>query len=431
MVALYMTWVILLFFIVVLYKYGKKDFTSPAFFLAFSFFASFTVVMYNIKNWDIEIHGYEWNVTLCILAALIPFTIGSMLVSNISNRNNVNMATVHRQIETRNANYPYIFFCVLSVILFVLFLRFKIKNISFLSLISFTDALKDNYMSGKEYNFFTSQILEALVGLSYINLHRVMVEKFYIKKKVNKSLFIPILLFLFGTLLYTDRNIFLRFMIFGLAVFVMSFNWKGITARNNRKLTIKVSVAILLIAIIFWMYGHLKEYTSNFERMVGIYAGSGIYGFNLWLKDFDKQFTNGELMFSSILRTLNSFGIGQGTSLSQYFELMAYRSKNNYVFATNIYSALRIYYQDFGIFGIIVVSFSMGIIFEKLYQVAIKRKFGFWWLFYCAHIYHILYFPIQEQFLLRFHLGLIYEIFWLCFFYYLVYGKNGLCKIKI
>lgn len=244
------------------------------------------------------------------------------------------------------------------------------------------------------------------------------------------NLFIPILLFLFGTLLYTDRNIFLRFMIFGLAAFVMSFNWKGITVRNNRKLMIKVTVAVLVIAVVFWLYGHLKEYTSDFERMVGIYAGSGIYGFNLWLQDFDNQFTNGELAFSSILTTLNALGIGQGVSLSN-FEMIAYRSRNDYVFATNIYSALRIYYQDFGIFGIIAVLFPMGIIFEMLYQTSVKRKFGFWWLFYCAHTYHILYFPIAEQFLSRFHLGLVYEVFWLWFFYYLVYGTNGLWRIKI
>ena len=114
MVALYMTWIILLIFVAVLYKYGKKDFTSPAFFLALSFFASFTVVMLNIKNWDIEIYGYNWSTTFCILAAIISFAIGSMIVASRSDRNNVNKATVHWQIETRNANYPYVFFAVLS-----------------------------------------------------------------------------------------------------------------------------------------------------------------------------------------------------------------------------------------------------------------------------------------------------------------------------
>ena len=431
MVALYMTWIILLIFVAVLYKYGKKDFTSPAFFLALSFFASFTVVMLNIKNWDIEIYGYNWSTTFCILAAIISFAIGSMIVASRSDRNNVNKATVHWQIETRSANYPYVFFAVLSIIMFLLFLKFKIRNISLSSLLSFTNALRDNYTSEKEYSFLTSQILEALVGVAYISLHRVMLEKFYVRKKVNKNLFIPILLFLFGTLLYTDRNIFLRFMIFGLTAFVMSFNWEGVTTRNNRKLIVRVAAAVLAIAVVFWLYGHLKEYTSDFERMVGIYAGSGIYGFNLWLQDFNNQFTNGELTFSSILNTLSAFGIGQGTSLSQRFEMMVYQSRNDYVFVTNIFSALRIYYQDFGILGIIAVSFPMGMIFEKLYQAAIKRKFGFWWLFYCSHIYHILYFPILEQFLLRFHLGIIYEIFWLCFFYYLVYGTNGLWRIRM
>lgn len=431
MVALYSTWFILFIFAIFLYKYGNRDFMSPSFLLAISFFLGFTVVVYNVQNWDIEIHGYNWRTTLCIMAAMIPFVIGSMVATAVSRKSNVNIAIADNHIAERNTNYPYFFFAILSVVLFVLFLRFKIQNFSLSSLVNFKNALHDNYATGKEYGFFTSQILEALVGLAYISFHRVVVEKYYLKKSVNKLLFMPILLFLFGILLYTDRNIFLRFAIFALAAFVLSFNWKGITSRNNRKLIFRVTIVVLLIAFVFWLYGHLKEYTSNFERMVGIYAGSGLYGFNLWLEDFDNKFTNGELMFSSVLRTLNAFGIGKGTALSQYFDLIAYRSRNNYVFATNIYSALRIYYQDFGIFGIATVSFIVGIIFEKLYQAAVRRKYGFWWLFYCAHIYHVLYFPILEQFFMRFHLGLIYEIFWLYFFYYLVYGKNGLWRIRV
>ena len=431
MVALYSTWVILLIFAIVLYKYGKRDFTSPSFFLAICFFLSFTVVIYNIENWDIDIHGFHWQTTLCIMAALVPFAIGSMLVTAVSRRSRVNEAIVDHCITERNANYPYVFFVILSIILFVLFLHYKVANFSLSSILSFTNALHDNYASGKEYGFFSSQILEAMVGLAYISYHRVVVEKYYLGVKANKLLLIPILLFLFGTLLYTDRNIFLRFAIFAIAALVMSFNWEGITSKKNRKLIIRVSIIVLLVAFVFWLYGHLKEYTSNFERAVGIYAGSGLYGFNLWLEDFKGTFTNGELMFSSLLRTLNAFGIGKGTTLSQNFDLIAYRSHNGYVFATNIYSALRVYYQDFGFLGITTVSFLMGMIFEKLYQAAVNRKYGFWWLFYCAHIYHVLYYPIQEQILLRFHLGLIYEIFWLCFFYYLVYGRNGLWRIKV
>ena len=342
----------------------------------------------------------------------------------------MNEAEVHLQIRHRSENYPYGLFCVLAVVLFVLFLRYKIGAVDLSSLSGFTNALRKAYTEEKSYGFFTTQILEALVGLMYISLHRVFVEAFYLKKRVNRTLFLPIVLFLGATLLYTDRNIFLRFMITGLIAFVMAFNWRGITARNNARLTVTMVVAVAAIAGVFWYYGHLKQYTSNFERMVGIYAGSGIYGFNLWLKEFSGPFTKGEFMFSSVLNTLARFRIGSGTTLTQYFEYITYEAKNGYVFATNIYSALRIYYQDFGIFGIAGVTFGMGMLFEKLYQVAVRNKFGFWWLFYCAHIYHVLYVPILEQFMLRFHLGLVYEIFWLWFFYTVVYGTNGLWRIK-
>lgn len=429
--ALFLTWGILLLCAVALLVYGKRDFASPSFLIALAFFASFTVVICNISNWDIAEHGYYWKTTLCIMLTIISFFFGSVIVSSLSNRGNVNVAKVHLQINERTESYPYGLFCALAFVLFYLFLKFKITNIDFSSLRAFTDTLRRTYTEEKEYGFLTTQIMEALVGLAYISLHRVIIETLYLKKRITFMLLLPIILFLSATLLYTDRNIFLRFMITCLIAFVMAFNWKGITAKNNMKLTITVFFAVAAIAVVFWLYGRLKQYTSNFERMIGIYAGSGLYGFNLWLKGFDNRFTHGELMFSTVMNMLKAIGIGPGSTYSQHMEYIVYAAKNGYVFATNIYSAMRVYYQDFGLLGIIAVPFVMGMLFEKLYQLAIREKLGFWWLFYCAHIYHVIYFPIQEQFMMRFHLGLVYEIVWLVFFYELVYGIDGLWRIKI
>lgn len=423
MIVLYITWLSLLLLLFIIYSYGNKDFASPSFLLVLSFLVVVSIILYNTKNWDIEIHGFYWKTTICIYSAIIPFLIGSFLISLRFNRNNEPI--VHYHIIERTNNYPYLFFSIASSILFLLFLRYKVGSVDFSSLINFTNSLNEYYTEGKSYGFLTTQILEAIVALAYISFHRMMVERFYLNKHINYLLIIPIILFLFATLLYTDRNILLRFMIFALVLFAMSYGWKGATIRNNRKLMFKIMVAVIAISIMFWLYGRLKEYTSNFERMVGIYAGSGLYGFNLWLHGFDSTFSHGELTFSSIINTLNALGFGEGTLASQHFEYIIYNSRNGYVFATNIYSALRVYYQDFGYLGIILISFSIGILFEILYQVAVSNKFGFWWLFYCAHIYHVVYYPIVEQFFLRAHFGLLYEILWLVLIYYFVYGNKG------
>ena len=431
MAALFITWILLLLCTIAIFIYNKRDFAEPAFLFAFVFWASMTIVISNIHNWEIRHYGFEWKTTLCIIASVVAFFGGSLIVARFSDRNNLNVAEVHPQIREKGGKpYPYGLFCVLSVILFVLFLRYKVSHLDFSSLQSFTDALRKTYEEETKYGFFTTQILEILVGLAYISFHRLMADAFYYKNKVRIALFLPIGLFLVGILLYTDRNIFIRFAIFCLLAFVMAFNWKGVTAKNNLKIASIVALAVVGVAVVFWFYGHLKQYTSNFERMIGLYAGSGLYGFNLWLKRFGQQFTHGEFMFSAVLNTLSRFGIGPGSELTQKFAIMSYPAKNGYIFATNIFSALRIYYQDFGLPGVAVVSFLTGMLFEKLYQMALKGKFGFWWLFYCAHAYHFIYFPILEQLFLRFHLGLVYEIFWLWLFYYAVYGKNEWLRTK-
>lgn len=427
------TWVILFLFVIISYWYCRKNFAAPWFLLCLSIWASFSIVVLNIINWDIKNKGYNGKTTVCFLAVLISFFIGSFIGKLILQRKSKDILKTlsYNMTERSKRNYPYNIFAILSIILLIFYFIFNLTAIDFHSLSSFEKSLRTLYDTKKQGNFLRTQIFEIIIAIAYINLHRYMVEKYLLLQKPNKKIIIPIIVFLIYSLFSTDRNTLLRYIIFGLAIFVMSYNWENITNKKNFKLIINVGLLIIVSAIVFWGYGRLKNYTSNFERAVGIYAGSGLYGFNLWLNDFNNQFTNGNYTFSSIQRTLYAFGIGSGTNVARHLELISYASPNGYVFATNIYSALRTYYQDFGIIGLIIFPFLTGFTYEILYQISINKKFGFWWLFYVAHIYPIVYYPIAEQFFLRFHLGLVYEIFWLCFFYYLVYSKNGLWHIKM
>ena len=431
MILLYFTWFFILAFVLFFYIYYKRDFANPAFVLPICFLGTYSIIIYNIENWDIDSYGYDWETTFCVFLTIISFVFGCIVISLFSDRKLVVKQNIENDISYRGLHfYPYIFFDLLAVFLFILFLHYKIRESSFSSLLDFQNIVRNFYDTGKEYNFFTTQIFESLTALAYISFHRIMLEKHYIEKHSIFKLVLPIVIFLFAVLLYTDRNVFLRFIIFAIFLYIMSHNWKGINIKKNRQLAINVSIIGVVVTVVFWLYGYLKAYTSNLERMIGIYAGSGIYAFNLWLQNFDNGYTEGAVTLSSVLRSLYALGIGSGSDINQKWEFITYAAENGYVFSTNIYSALRVYYQDFGLFGLVIIPFLMGLFFEKLYWLATKGRFGFWWLFYAAHIYHVVYFPISEQFLLRFHFGLVYEIFWLYFFYYLLYGKYGFWRIK-
>ena len=431
--TLYLTWIVLLVFVISAYFYSRRDFAAPVFLFSLSFFASVSIVVLNIENWDIAIHGFQNRTAVCIVLAILSFFLGSLIFRTVFSRKMTEgIGSVSKSVLNRSKGaFPYTFFIAISLVMFVLFMRPRLGSLSFSSMLSFQSDLREIYSTEKEYGFFSSQILEIIVALAYFCLFRYFLEKKYLHQKPKKRLLIPVICFLVCALVYTDRNILLRFFIYGLMLFVMSANWRKVTIRNNHKLMIRVGILVAAAALIFWAYGKLKMYTSNFERMLGIYAGSGLYGFNLWLQDFKDVFTKGGYTFSSVLNTLKAFGIGEGSPYRlENWDYTIFYAQNGYAFATNIYSALRVYYEDFGMTGMIIVPAITGFLFEWLYQTAVRKKYGFWWVFYAAHIYHIIYFPILEQFFYRFHLGIVYEIFWLFFFYFLEYGYNGLWRLK-
>ena len=425
MFILSITWLLLLLSTVTIFRVCSRDYTAPVFLISLSFFSSLSVVLINWNNWDIKVHGFGIKAAFCIFLTIVSFSAGSLcgraLFADRSKDNNVSISSDIR--KRADAGFPYIFLTLIAVLLSVLFLRSKIGRINILSLSSVETGLRNLYVSGREANFFQSQELEIIVAVSYLCLHRLLIEKYYLEEKVHFLLFIPVLCLLICSLFNTDRNLLIRFFLFGLALLVMSSNWRGINLRNNKKLRKKVVVISLALVVLFYIYGKLKSYTSNFERMIGIYGGSGLYAFNLWAETFEGPYTYGLATFHTLQMTLQALGFPIRVGDISKVGYTTFLSSNGYIFATNIYSALQDYYQDFGFFGIAFFPFLEGIFFRILYIAANKNKYGFWWLFYAAHIYHIVYFPIDEQFFKRFHLGLVYEVFWLFFFYKLSYGR--------
>ena len=175
---------------------------------------------------------------------------------------------------------------------------------------------------------------------------------------------------------------------------------------------------MLVFACAFYGLGNLKGYTSNFERMIGIYTGSGLYNFNLFLGSFDGNYEYGAQTFHPFLSSLSAiFPIPTDLlTLKNNYDFIIF-GNDSYVYASNIYAAITYYYADFGVWGIIVFSFLLGGFYEVLYQTAKKYKGGLVWVLYGFFIYPIFYLAIVEQFFFRFHLGLLYELFWLLLFY--------------
>ncbi len=427
------TWIILFIFVVLSYFYYKKDLTGPLFLLCAAMLLCFTIVCMNYENWDMQVHGFRFLTTITFVVAIGSFFIGTLCSrALLSYRKNLLSDSRKEGImERTSGQYPYRLFAALSLFFLMAYCFVKFQGVSLSSFSSFRASLREIYSADKEYNFFTTQLFEILVAIGYISMHRLVLDKFVHKKKINFMVFVPLGSFMIYALLSTDRNILIRFFLFGVLLFMTTYEWKKSVFARNKKLLVKVGAIVAVFALVFWAFGRMKNYKSNFERSIGIYAGSGLYAYNLWLEDFDEDYTEGKHSFSVVQNTLAAVGIGQESDVPHNSEYIIYESPNGYTFATNIYSTFRPYYQDFGMAGVAIIPGLMGVLFEFLYLLNKKDKFGFWWIFYTSHVYPVVYYPILEQFLKRFHFGLVYEIWWLVFFYFLVYAKEGLWRVKV
>ena len=109
----------------------------------------------------------------------------------------------------------------------------------------------------------------------------------------------------------------------------------------------------------------------------------------------------------------------------EYEKFIEYASTNGYYFSTNVYTALKRYFEDFGMWGIVFIPLISGFCYDIFYRYINKSEKDLSKIFYAMLIYPIIYYPIMEQMFTRMHLGTVYEIMWM----YVLF--NILCKNSI
>ncbi|MEY8481656.1 O-antigen polymerase [Lachnospiraceae bacterium 48-21] len=431
-----MIYVILVVFILAFACYFSitRSFISPFSLLLIAFIMSLSIIVSNMENWQVEMNP---RFPIYIFTAITAFAIGCMMANVISDRSVIHSGSrgVLKTNGGERLGYSkFIFFLAPAVctVLFV-FMSIDLGHSGGSGNTIFRSIYEASYENSS--NFLLHQLREIVVAIAEISIMKIFVYKYENKIRIPKGLLIPSMCFAVCTLFSTDRNIFLRFIIFALCIWIffkMSSGERSVQSTNRQIL--KRTVLILVIAVgLFYLLGKTKSYTSNLERTIGIYGGSGLYNFNLCLEQLENaDLQYGKETFSQLIRTLQVFGIDLWDELSNRAGLgmVVFRSPNGYVYASNVYSALTPYVIDFGLIGNIIFPLVLGFFFRKIYISALRKGSLYSWGIYAMLVYAIVYFPIAEQFFMRFHLGLVYEIGWFSIIYFLVFGGKKV-KVKI
>lgn len=426
--------VILIAFLIIAYFFGKRDLVSPLFLLCLILLVSFLIVLSNYSNWEVKINGYF---VLYLSTAIVCFGLGTALVKAFSPKkvravNGLNKVPVSEfDIPKR---YPAWLLLFISLVLGSIYIYKLLSDAG--TAASFSEKLRKIYDSivHDDYSpgFIFNQMREIVTAIAYVGTYRLLIRIY--KGRKDKTSIIALgltILMLFAVALVTsDRNILLRYAIFFVCLYVIFFYQNNKGKNSNSKIVARVVVIALIAFIIFFLFGKLKQYSSNINRVIGIYGGSGLYNFNLWIEDFDEPLTYGSSTFATFLNSVKSifgsFGFDiEGIEIADRFDkFITFSSSNGYVYSSNIYSALKPFVQDFGYFGVMLFPFITGCFYQWLYLKMKNSNYGFAWLAYSMLIYPVIFYPIADQLFGRFNLGFVYEIVWLSIFYYLIFGKR-------
>lgn len=404
----------------------KKNILNPSVILCSVFLVSLFFSILNAKKWGVTFH---LNTTLIILGTIIVFILGNSIVYLLPKKNKkiVNLE------EKILINTPSFKLLILINIIFLILLYKYFQEIYKLSLIGGNPGgynLMLFYARNAKLNFYNEgRFLTFGVyfgkSVSYICFfifsYLTIFEKFKIK---NLFLLFPTIIYCGFIILSTGRTEFIYLLVYMLVVFFILYQQKY---KFNQKITKKIIVygilSLLIFFVIFSLAGLLtgKTQTRSIFEMISIYAGTSIPSLDIYLNSPKVSNTYfGENTFFGIYNVLRKFG----------YKIQLLYVPYEFVYfggiMTNIYTAIRRYYEDFGIEGLFLITFLLGLFYGIFFYYASYKKNNFFILIlYANFCFPIFEFPIEERFfMILFPTAFIYNFIFLGIVYYFLVYKN-------
>ena len=397
----------LITFVALSYIWGKRDILSPWFILSTMFAMCFAFVLFNIDKWDVN---YNFKTLIVIITGILSWWIGSLLSKPFAKL--VKNAKTEKDVSI---SYKPSMVALISLCLMVIYMLLSVKLADGIDGSSFFRTIYENYSKGGSIGIIGNQILIISEVLAYISVFVILKN---LKQNNKVTLFIPIICYAVIMLFSTDRNTFIRFVIYCICLWIIFFREKN-KKYGNSKIVFRILICVVLFSIVFFLLGKAKSYTAGYFDSISSYLGSGLYALNFYVKDFSgEELTNGSATFRTLASVLTKIGFDIEVA-PQFGKFINYVSNTGEVLSTNVYTAFQRYINDFGLMGCFIIPLCIGFFYEVFYE-NVKRKKGIWCVYYAMLIYPIIYYPITEQFFLRMHLGTAYEMIWMNILYKLL-----------
>ena len=262
-----------------------------------------------------------------------------------------------------------------------------------------TIARTNSYIEGEvfSHSFFLLQCLYACKVISFIYLY-VFMYRYFVLKKRSWLYLIPFLIVFVQEILSTGRNgiIYLLYALMVTYYFAIQ-NSNGWKHSNDRRFIMWMSIPFSMFIVLFlYMSFMRKDGDVDLVENFSTYFGGSIYVLDKYVETYGldaKASYFGEQTQVLYYSILNALGLSSQKAVV-VLPMMPHRYGES-----NIYTAFGRYIHDYGLYGLMIITFLLGFCYTYLYNKLRNRTInGLYIVLYILITYPITQMSIEERF---------------------------------
>lgn len=378
--------------------YNGDPLSPPVVFSA-PFVVSILCTMYNIDRWNVDV---KWNTFFVLIGGIGVFVFVSALCKLFFYKKKpckVNEININPDRYYINVSPWKIYLMMLFTgIVALLYCREIFELVHRLrGSIGWTETMYwfRMYVSyGKEdadISLVINQLFQINEIMGYVCIY-IFVHNYVICKKINKLMLLYVVILVSISFLGASRMDLIRYPAAALTVFAIlkeNFTGKGISF--SAKFTLKIMVAFIAFCVIFVF---LKQVVGRIDNRDPIYyltyyIGSSIRNLNVFLQNrHAPPVVWGKETFYGLNHMIYLITNDEKYNYIVHKEFLY----NNGESTGNVYTVFRAYINDFGIFGMLVLTALSSLLFNIVFIYLKSRrtcKFSYMLLFYSSMIYSL------------------------------------------
>lgn len=429
------------------YRIFNRDILSPSLISSLIFLFSTICAIFGLSSWNNISLSFDCFMLLFI--GLFSFLIGETIARRVFYRKKIEKdITQSIPKETWQQNKISTITLVLLATFAIITTFFLIKEIG--DVCAFYGFQGENIMeklafyrtktslfsdttSIRDINFIVKQCWKicsaiGIILFTYFTILKNSNEK--IGRKRTLLIFSIITITLLQSFLYNGgRSILFHYVIsfIGITLFYrLTKKQKTLSKKNLQKILVLTSALLLIFYLLLPIVG--RKTNHGFMEYTSFYLGASIPSLQLYLEEsIESSDPIGEESFSGVYYTLNKLHIIDYTK-AQTHEWRAFA--DNGTLSSNVYTSIRSYYKDFGIFGVIILQLLFGFIITIFYLKTKHSSNILSSIIYFNYLYILFDQVRDEQFYSLISISSIAQILIIIITFYIINIVNKICVRK-